>query len=62
MYLALLDLCHCLWAFSSCRELGLRALVAVARVSHCGGVSGCRAQALGVKASAVFKIGEKNLA
>ena len=53
MYLALLGLCHCSWAFSSCRELGLLAVVVVAWVSHCGGTSCCRAQALGAQASAV---------
>ena len=42
LFLAALGL-HCYaWAFSSCGE----------QASHCGGFSGCRAQALGVQASA----------
>ena len=44
---------HCSeWAFSSCGEQGLLSRCDVP-ASHCGGFSGCRAQALGLTSSAV---------
>ena len=56
LFLAVLGLCCCAWAFSSCGERGLL-YVAVARASHCGGFSYCRAQALGARASVVVARG-----
>ena len=43
LFLTLLDLYHCLRAFSSCGE----------QASHCGGFSCCRAWALGARISVV---------
>ena len=52
IYLAVLGLRWCTWAFSRCNERGLL-LRCGARASHCSGFSRCRARALGVRASAV---------
>ena len=52
LFLAVLDLCCCTWAFSSCREWGLLSSCH-ARASPCGGFSCYRAQALGPGASVV---------
>ena len=51
LFLAALGLRCCAQAFSSCGERGL--LRCGAWASHCGGLSCCRAQALGVQASVV---------
>ena len=50
IYVAMLGLHCCVWAFSSCREQGLFSSC-VAWASHCGGFSCCRAWALGAVAS-----------
>ena len=47
LFLAVLGLHCCEWAFSSCGE----------QASHCGGFSCCRARALGVRASVVAACG-----
>ena len=47
LFLAVLGLCCCARAFSSCSERGLLFIV---RASHCGGFSCCGAQALGTRA------------
>ena len=44
LFLVVLGLCCCTWAFSSCGEWGLLSSWS-ARVSHCGGFSCCGAQA-----------------
>ena len=46
LFLAVLDLCCCTWAFSSCRELGLT-LQSGSWAACCGGFSCCEAWALG---------------
>ena len=54
IFLAVLGLCCCTWAFSSCSQWGLlsscsqRGLLSSCntRASHCGGFSHCRAQVL----------------
>ena len=51
LFLAVLDLHCCTWAFSSCKW-GLLSSCSV-WVSHCDGFSCCRAQALGCVGSAV---------
>ena len=56
LFLAVLGLCCCTRAFSSCGERGAT-LRCSARASHCGGLSHCRARALGVRASAVVARG-----
>ena len=48
--MAVLGLCCCLWAFSSCKEQGLLSSCCAA---HFCSFSCCRAKALGVQASAV---------
>ena len=50
VYVAMLGLQCCVWAFSRCREQGLFSSC-VAWASHCGGFSCCRAWALGALAS-----------
>ena len=55
LFLAVLGLRCCAWAFSSCGELGL--LFVVAQASHRGGFSCCGARALGVWASVVVARG-----
>ena len=52
LFLAVLGLRCCAWAFSSCGEWGLL-FSCGARASHCGGFSCCGARALGVQASVV---------
>ena len=47
LFLAVLGLCCCAWAFSSCGK----------RASHCSGFSCCRARALGMRASVVVARG-----
>ena len=54
LFLAVLGLHCCWWAFSSCSEQGLRSSCG-ARASHCGGFSCFRAQALGPVGSVVAK-------
>ena len=49
-FLAALGLCWCSGAFSSCSEWGAT-LGCSAWASHCGGLSCCRAQAVGVGSS-----------
>ena len=44
--LAVLGLRCCMWAFSSCSQQGLLSSCG-GLASHCGGFSGCGAQALG---------------
>ena len=51
-----LDLRHCVQAFSSCSECGLLSSCS-AWASHCGSFSCCRAQALGLTGSIVAKHG-----
>ena len=46
LFLAVLGLCSCVWAFTSCCKLGLLSRCDV-QASHCGGFSCCWAQALG---------------
>ena len=46
IYLAVLDLCHCMWAFSSHVEWGLLSSCGP-RASHCDSFSYCEAWALG---------------
>ena len=55
LFLAVLDLCCCAWAFSSCGEPGYSSLQRQA--SHCGGFSCCGARALGTWASVVVAYG-----
>ena len=50
--LAVLGLCCCMKAFSSCAKWGLLSSCG-AQTSHCGGFSSCRAQARGSPASVV---------
>ena len=45
LFLAVLGLCCCMWAFSSCRDQGLFSSCGV-QTSYCGGFS-CGAWALG---------------
>ena len=54
--LAVLGLCCCVEAFSSCGEQGLL-FHCGARASHCGGFSCCGARALGARASVVVARG-----
>ena len=54
--MTLLYLCRCTWAFSSCRQWGLRSSFSV-QASHCGGFSCCKAWALGLEGSAVVAHG-----
>ena len=49
----MLGLCCCARAFSSCGEPGLLFIAVCELLSHCGGFSCCRAQALGAWASVV---------
>ena len=51
LFLAVLGLSCCAWAFSSSGEWGL--VCCGARASHCGGFSCCGARALGMRASVV---------
>ena len=53
--MAVLGLCCCARAFSSCGEQGL--LCCGAWASHCGGFSPCGARALGTRASVVVARG-----
>ena len=53
--MAVLGLCCCAWAFSSCGERAT--LRCGARASHCSGFSCCRARALGVWALVVVAHG-----
>ena len=52
LFVAVLSLCCCAWAFSSCGERGATLCCGV-KASHCGGFSCCRARALGSQASVV---------
>ena len=56
LFLAVLGLCCCTQAFSSCGEQGAT-LRCGARASHCSGFSCCRAWALGMGASVVVARG-----
>ena len=56
LFLAVLGLCCCARAFSSCGKGGAT-LRCSARASHCGGFSCCRALALGMQASVVVARG-----
>ena len=56
--MAVLGLCCCTWAFSSCGEGRARStLHCGAWASHCGGFSCCGARALGAQASVVVAPG-----
>ena len=55
LFLAVLGLCCCVRASSSCRERGL--LFFVVQASHCGGLSHCGAWAVGTRASVVVAHG-----
>ena len=46
LFLTVLGLCYCAWAFSCCGEWGLLSSCS-AQAGHCCGFSCCRAQALG---------------
>ena len=52
LFLVVLGLCCCAWAFSSCGKWGLISSYSV-RTSHCNGFSYCKAQELGMQASLV---------
>ena len=54
--MAVLGLCCCTWAFTSCGERGLL-FMAGAQASHCSGLSCRGARALGVRASVVVARG-----
>ena len=56
-----LDLCHCVWAFSSCGECGLLSSCS-AWASHWSSFSCCRAQALGLTGSVVAEHGLSSFA
>ena len=56
LFLAVLGLCCCAGAFSSCGKQGATLRCGV-QASHCGGFSCCRARALGAWASVVVAHG-----
>ena len=56
LFLAVLGLHCCAWAFSGCGEQELLSSCSV-QVSHYSGFSCCRAQALGTRASVVAALG-----
>ena len=60
IYLAVLDLCCCVQAFSSCREQELLSSCCV-QACHCGGFSCCGAQALGCMGSVILACGLSTL-
>ena len=57
LFLAVLGLCCCMRAFSSCGEWGLLSVAVHRLLSHCGGFSCCGAWALGMRASVVVAHG-----
>ena len=61
LFMAVLGLCCCARAFSSCGELGLLFLAVhgllIVVASHCGGFSCCGVRALGAWASLVAAYG-----